>query len=248
MANCVLCSTKLGFSNTPTFGMGKLSDGGIVCMSCSNKISKINPSIALKLKKQTADSLRELLQQGGVEQSIKNERLEEILSQIKLLQIDNISSFFGRKEIKELPNILSPSENIDNLIQGVYNKGMGILVSTNRRLIFIDKGLLYGLKVEDFPLDKITSIQYETGLIFGEVKIHTSANIAKIEQVDKKAARNFAEFVREKLSQPKDNTSVTISSQPDILGQIEKLAKLKESGILSEEEFIEQKKKLLEKL
>ena len=121
------------------------------------------------------------------------------------------------------------------------------MASTNRRLIFIDKGLLYGLKVEDFPLDKITSIQYETGLIFGEVKIHTSANIAKIEQVDKNTARKFAEFVREKLSQPKNNAT-TNSSQPDIIEQIERLAKLKESGILSEEEFIEQKKKLLEKL
>jgi len=50
------------------------------------------------------------------------------------------------------------------------------------------------------------------------------------------------------FSQPKDDASTTISSQPDILDQIEKLAKLKESGILSEEEFTYQKKKMLEKL
>ena len=47
---------------------------------------------------------------------------------------------------------------------------------------------------------------------------------------------------------PKGYSSVTTSSQPDILAQIEKIAKLKYSGILSEEEFVEQKKKLLEKL
>jgi len=246
MANCVICSAELKFMNSPTFGMGKLSDGVAVCSSCFKKINNINPKIAANLKKETTSSIMELFQQKANDDSQKNAKLDEILAHIKTLQIDNVSQFFGRKEIKELPNILATSETIDNLVSGIYNGGFGLLVSTNRRLIFIDKGLVYGLKVEDFPLDKITSIQYETGLMFGEIKIHTSANIAKIEQVEKKTAQNFAEFIRDKLSQPKE--SVPNVSQPDILGQIEKLAKLKESGILSEEEFFEQKKKLLEKL
>lgn len=38
------------------------------------------------------------------------------------------------------------------------------------------------------------------------------------------------------------------NSEPSILDQIEKLATLKENGILSGEEFTEHKKKLLEKL
>lgn len=146
-----------------------------------------------------------------------------------------------------MPQILSSIENIDNIIQGTYNNGQGILVSTDRRLVFIDKGLLYGLKVEDFPLEKITSIQYETGLLLGSVKIHTSGNIATIDNVEKTSARKFAEFVRNKLSEPKENNSA-INVQPSVLDQLEKLAKLRDSGILSNEEFAEQKKKLLEKL
>lgn len=145
-----------------------------------------------------------------------------------------------------MPKILAEGEIIDNIAQGTYNNGQGILVSTNRRLVFIDKGFLYGLKVEDFPLDKITTIQYETGLILGEIKIHTSGNIAKIYNVEKATARSFAEFVRNKLSQPKE--TIAQSTQPNVLDQLEKLAKLKDNGIISEEEFIEQKKKLLEKL
>ena len=176
-------------------------------------------------------------------------RLEEIKSTIQNLKLDNISSFLGRKEINELPDILAANEQVDNIIQGIYNEGLGILVSTDRRLVFVDKGLLYGIKVEDFPLDKITSIQYETGILFGKVKIHTSGNIAAIEQVDKTAARKFSEFVREKMSTPKQSTVVVMaSSEPDILGQLEKLGQLKEKGILSVEEFAEQKQKLLQKL
>lgn len=204
-----------------------------------------------KLKaEQKKEELINYMQEKAEESSQKKLKLEEIKATIQNLKLDNISSFFGRKEINELPSILSPDEQINNIIQGMYNGGQGILVSTNRRLIFIDKGLLYGVKVEDFPLDKITSIQYETGLIFGKVKIHTSGNIALIDQVEKSASRKFAEFVRDKLSQPKETVVQVIQSsqQPDILEQIEKLAQLKQKGILSDEEFAEQKKKLLEKL
>lgn len=248
MANCVLCSTELKFMNTPTFGSGKLSDGGTVCSSCFKKINNVNPKVAFKLKNHSLNDIKELLQEKIATDAQKNTRLDEIKNQIQELKLSGVSNFLGRREIKELPNILAPTEIIDNVAQGTYNNGQGILVSTNRRLLFVDKGMLYGLKVEDFPLDKISSIQYETGLLLGEIKIHTSGNIAKIENVEKASARSFAEFVRDKLSQPKEQINTTIVSEPNVLDQIEKLAKLKESGILSDEEFSEQKKKLLEKL
>lgn len=247
MANCSLCSTELKFMNTPTFGAGKLNDGGILCSSCFRKINNINPKIALKLKNHSIGDIQNLLQDKVNSESQNNSRLDEIKKQIQELKLSGVSNFFGRREINELPSILAPTEIIDNIVQGTYNNGEGILVSTNRRLLFVDKGMLFGLKVEDFPLDKISSIQYETGLLLGSIKVHTSGNLAKIENIEKASARSFAEFVRDKLSQPKD-TPTTVISEPNVLDQLEKLAKLKENGILSEDEFAEQKKKLLEKL
>ena len=250
MSNCVMCSTGLKFMNTPTFGAGKLNDGGIVCTSCYKQINNANPSVAFKLKNYTLSQVQTILQEKEEAKNSKNSKLDEIKAEIKNLNLSNASTFLGRKEINELPQILSENEKVNNIIQGTYNNGQGILVSTNRRLVFIDKGLLYGLKVEDFPLDKISSIQYETGLLLGKVKIHTSGNIATIDNVEKSSARQFAEFVRDFLSQPKEQQPVYIqtNSEPTVLDQIEKLAKLKVNGILSEEEFAEQKKKLLEKL
>ncbi len=198
-------------------------------------------------KEQKKEEFQNRMDEMKKEDNEKKTRLDEIKATIQQLKLDNVSSFFGRKEINELPNILSAQEQVDNIIQGIYNEGQGILVSTDRRLIFIDKGLLYGIRVEDFPLKNITSIQYETGLLFGKVKIHTSGNIATIDQVDKATARKFAEFVRDKLSRPAEQP-VQQASQPDVLAQLEKLAQLKEKGILSAEEFAEQKQKLLQKL
>ncbi|MDG1842224.1 MAG: PH domain-containing protein [Crocinitomicaceae bacterium] len=140
-------------------------------------------------------------------------------------------------------------ESVDHLVQGVYNDSQGVLVSTNTRLIFIDKGLIYGLKVEDFPLDKISSIEYETGLLMSKIKIYTSNNKAIIEEISpKNYARLFSEFVRKKLSDKTPSQYQNDIGKTDVLDQIEKLSKLKEKGILTEEEFNEQKQKLLNKL
>ena len=78
-----------------------------------------------------------------------------------------------RGEIKELPLILWENELPEKLITGTYNNGRGMLVATNRRLIFIDKGMV-SLKVEDFSYDKISSIESKTGMVFGSLTIYAS--------------------------------------------------------------------------
>lgn len=250
MSNCILCSKELKFMNTPTFGAGKLNDGGTVCTDCYKKINKVNPKVAFKLKNYTVFQVQEILQDKIEEDNSKNAKLNEIKNQIQKLNLSGGSQFLGRKEINELPQILAENESVNNIVQGTYNNGNGILVSTDRRLIFIDKGLLYGLKVEDFPHDKISSIQYETGLILAKIKIHTSGNIALIDNVEKSSARQFAEFVRDFISRPKQQEPIFIqnTTEPTIFDQLEKLGKLKEMGIVTDEEFNEQKKKLLEKM
>ena len=171
--------------------------------------------------------------------------LEEIKIQIQ--RLDGVSRLLGRREIRELPNILWEDEIVEKIVQGLYENGQGILVATNKRLLFVDKGLIYGLRIEDFPYDKITSIQYETGLLFGKIKIFASGNKADIEQVDKKQARDFAEYVRARISGAKEHASIPKNkpAYDDVITQLERLAKLKAQGVISDEELLSQKKKLL---
>lgn len=84
--------------------------------------------------------------------------LEEVREQIG--HMDGGSKFLGRKEIKALPGILWEDESVERLIQGTYESGNGVLVATNKRLMFVDKGIAK-LRVEDFPYDKISSIQVQ---------------------------------------------------------------------------------------
>lgn len=177
--------------------------------------------------------------------------LEAIQNQIKSKK--DFSHFLTRKEIKELPNILWDDEEVENLLIGTYNAGNGVLVATNRRLVFVDKGFLYGLKVEDFPYEKISSIQYETGLLLGKLTIFTSGNKAIIDNTQKKEVRAFGDWVRARISAPRANqikepTTVSDSSNDQIIEKLERLGKLKESGVIDEEEFKQQKNRILNSL
>ncbi len=177
--------------------------------------------------------------------------LEEIKSQIS--DFSNVKDVWTRKEIKCLPDILWEGENIQSATSGTYNHGFGILVATNKRLIFIDKGI-FSLKVENFLYDKISSIEYKIGILSGEIIIYTSGNKAKIESVvPKENAKYMAEFIRAYMDHSKNSekqqaapsNTINNEKQEDWMQKLEKLASLKEKGALTEEEFAEQKQKLL---
>ena len=170
---------------------------------------------------------------------------EEVKRQISSL--NGFERLLGRKEIKELPTILWDDERVEHLVQGLYDKGNGLLVATNKRLIFVDKGRLYGLRVEDFPYDKISSIQYKTGFMTGEITVYTSGNKAEIQNVEKGQVRVFCESVRARISGPALSrpASSPVHGDSDIIAKLERLALLKSTGVLDEEEFAQQKQAIL---
>lgn len=173
-------------------------------------------------------------------------RFDEIKDELEKLDIN--PTFFARKEIRELPNVLSTDERIVYLVEGrnKTTKHHIILVASDRRLIFVDKEMLYGLKVEDYSYDKVTSIQYEKELMLASIDINVSGDIVEIDGVGKYEAELFCEKTRDFMSRPKEYFQP--ETEPSILDQLAQLGKLKENGVLTEDEFLEQKAKLLEKL
>ncbi len=170
---------------------------------------------------------------------------EQVLTKVK--NLNGASRFLGRWEINELPKLLWEDEEIMRLSDGSYNSGIGIVVATNRRIIFINKGLL-SCQVEDFAYNKISSIQCNQGIMLGTLVIYAAGNRACIDNMGKTDAQYFADYVRAKISQD-NNMQIPQTQQnsvnQDIVSQLERLAKLKEQGILTEEEFMQQKAKLL---
>ena len=185
--------------------------------------------------------------------------LDEVKAQIGV--IDGGSAFLHYKEIKALPSILWEDERVERLGTGIFNSTNGVIVATNKRLLFLNVGLFSGTQSVDFGYDKISSIQCETGLLLGKLTIYASGNKAEISSVEKNQARNLADSIRVYIGgctakattppNPSNNVVNALASRMDrdatdaMLLQIERLANLKSQGVLTEEEFNTQKQRLL---
>jgi hypothetical protein len=101
----------------------------------------------------------------------------------------------GGREMKKLPEHLWEGETVDTLCVGTYGRGQGILVLTSTRLLFIQDGLTGGT-TEDFPFDKISSIQWTKGMMTGTITIFASGNKAEVKTVNNDDGKAITDRVR----------------------------------------------------
>ena len=165
----------------------------------------------------------------------------------RITELGIVPPMFAKKELIFLAETLDDEEQLLSLAQGMYRKNMGILAVTPKRVMFISKGL-FSSQYEEFPLKNISSIQFDSSLMNSKIKIFVSGNSGEIEKVTNGEAKHFVETVKQLQSDisTKANTGPAPgSSNDDIYARLEKLGKLKESGVLTEDEFLTEKKKLL---
>lgn len=172
-------------------------------------------------------------------------------------RVENFMTEFGFKpsltkpEIKELPSLLHPDEKLLGLLEGllkrIHNRdvnGNGIVIATNKRLIFFRKSIIGTVTKEETPISRVSSASFRKGLMSSSVAITTSNNESVVEHCDKTVGKKFIEVVQNLIS-GLDTPSHTPIPQDNNLNQLEKLFELKQKGILTEDEFLSQKAKLL---
>ncbi|SCL88039.1 PH domain-containing protein [Sporanaerobacter sp. PP17-6a] len=174
--------------------------------------------------------------------------LEEIQKEIKTLPTADI--WGTRKEVKELPNILFDDEHIKAMCSGLLEGNTWLIVCTNRRILFLDRGLLYGLKQRETPIEKINSVEQKKGLVFGSIAIWDGAAKMEIKDINKDAVPPFVNAVHEQIEAYKhkgEHTTQQTQSGGSVADELTKLKKLLDDGILTQEEFNSEKKKILSK-
>ena len=68
------------------------------------------------------------------------------------------------KELKHLHEVINKGENILGHTRGFYNGNTWLVCITDRRIIFLDKGMIYGMKQTEIPLKNVSAVNYETGM------------------------------------------------------------------------------------
>ena len=103
------------------------------------------------------------------------------------------------REMKRLTNHLWESESVHLMAAGRYGGGTGLVVLTDRRLLFVMDGMTRQT-IEDFPLDKVSSVQWSSGMVLGTLTVFASGNKADIDQMNKKDGKQIADTVRARLA------------------------------------------------
>lgn len=173
--------------------------------------------------------------------------MEEVDRQIAKLNKPYI--FWTRKEIRALPEILDDNETIKGLTSGMIDNSTWLIVTTDRRMVFLNCGMVLGVQQIQMPLDRIQSIDYQFMLFFGSIKVFDGVNVTSVGMILRSAILPFVKATQEAMyTYTHKNPAHVKPVSPitsDITSQLAKLAELKEKGYLTEQEFQEQKQKLL---
>ncbi len=173
------------------------------------------------------------------------ERLEKLAAE-KLSM-----GFMVRREMKKLPDLLGENEEVVNLARGEYGGKEGLIAATDRRIIFLEEGVLRH-RLEDFPYDKISSVLTETGIRSGKLTIFVSGNKAVITDVHpKQRAPEIGDYVRARVDpvgakRPEEAHVAAAVDGP--MEQLRKLGELRDAGVLTSEEFDAKKADLLARM
>lgn len=143
---------------------------------------------------------------------------KNIQDQLKRLKFG--ASPFNQAELRELPHIIHKGEKISELVNGLYEGGVALLVATEMRLLLIDKKPLNFLTVEDLRFDMINEIDYSHRMFGAAIVISTGSKTLKFKSYNQRRLRHLINLVQEHMSDGKKSQAEKAESQQQHLQEI----------------------------
>lgn len=97
-------------------------------------------------------------------------------------------------ETRYLHRVILPGEHIKGSVYGRYQSGRGALVATDRRILFIDKKLLFS-HFDEIDFIVVGGVSRTRVGLSGVVTLHTRLGDYKIRTFNQKNARNFVDYI-----------------------------------------------------
>lgn len=159
----------------------------------------------------------------------------------------------AKPEIKAMANVLQQDEQIvamlAGLLKNVHGKninGSGLVVATDKRIIFYRKSVIGTVTMEEIPMSKVSSASFRKGIFLSEVFIGTSGNNASIDNCDSKSAELFSKTVSAYIMSKESSPKQSINNPTTLADELKKLADLKEAGHITDSEYQSLKAKMLQ--
>jgi len=156
------------------------------------------------------------------------------------------------EEAEEAEKYLDPDERLLAIIEGCVDGASSLdrMALTSGRIIFYTRGkgfLAAFQKTSAISVDysQIVTVQGKKGTLLGEINLSTKDRIVRF----KNMAEDDVDQMAGLISRMKDKSvsqAILAPSRESALEQLKKLAELRQMGAISEAEFQEKRKKLLE--
>lgn len=126
------------------------------------------------------------------------------------------ANILTKAETRCLPTIIYPGETIRAFVYGSHPAGFGMMVATDRRLLYVNKAF-FDTKVDEVLYVSVAAVEYDLGIRYGKLKIYTRAKDFEFKFINKRYLRPFVTFVNEQVavaqSFPQPQESFTESSR-----------------------------------
>lgn len=147
--------------------------------------------------------------------------IQEVDEQLKRLGYN--FRYWGRNEIKELRRVLTDGEEIKHCVNGHYQGGFAMLVSTSHRLLLIDRKPMY-LTIEAIWYDKIGQIDFNHRLLNASICISTPNKQLDFTTWNNNNLHELLIYVQEKMAEAKQGAGISSEQLTDAMELIENQA------------------------
>ncbi len=164
----------------------------------------------------------------------------------KVKSLPGFDSFGTKKEIKYLATMLYPNEEVFAIASGIMDNNTWLITCTSKRIIFIDCGMIYGVKHSEIMIDKVNAVSFTNGLLLGDIHIEDGASRRTITNVSKNSTKPFVDAVHKSIELNKVANQEQHYSAVSRADELLKFKNLLDMGVITQEEFQKQKEKILE--
>ena len=116
--------------------------------------------------------------------------------------------FFTTKELDHLPKMLDEYEQVLAFSSGLHKGNTWLIVLTGERILFLDKGMFFGIQTSSIELERVNNFDYKKGIMFGSISIGSNAETYEITNVWKKTVEPFTLKLREALKARKNGITL----------------------------------------